>query len=428
MVVLDESTAVTVSSRTSLSPLDIRMLSLAYLPLVGSDAVSVYLLLAEDTSFRNGGSARFVRDLTSASGISLENLTSACRQLEGAGLLRTMYRESERGEEVILTVLKPCSPADLLSSELGKIILERVGQPRFESIRAQLTEPVPSSEGFIDCTESGAMVFGLSESGLPPRGGKKRGKGADSTFAKSISEALSQLGYSLKILGEDTDSVFAQAVMYGCTAQVTTRLIADSTGSDGVFRADVFRRLIRDRMSFARPVDDEPVNERQSLGDRRSAALVKSLDTLSTPEYLARVLNVTRAPQELLDLAVKMNTEYGYSSGVVNAVFDYCFKVTRSVPNTLYIDKVAVSLLPKHPKDAYAAALALKEARIEKKTREKAKKQSSEKLRERAKAAVENAGGKQPSKAAARKADEVLSDDVDADDVLALFESGREES
>lgn len=385
MVIIDESAALTVSRSLSLSEKDLKILSLAYLPLIGTDGLSLYLLFALDKSLEIGGECRFAKDLATALGRPIEAITEASRMLEGAGLLRTFSKESKHGLEVLFSPSMPLSPMEFFSGELGNLLLSKVGQKRFESIQYQFDLGGElKTDGFVDSTEAASSVFGSQiEDGISlERKGDDAGK---RTLEKAIENELSHLGFTLKVLGDDLDSVISISILYGLTSTLIARLIAESTDSDGIFHLESFKSLVRDRAAFARPLDlDDGKKSKSGLkGNGKLSELSRTLDSLDTPEYLARSLKLTKAPGELLDIAEKMAEQYRYPKGVVNAIFDYCIKKTKSVPSSVYIDKVAISLLPKHPTDAYSAQLCLKEAQVQTRRSIQRKKEVDERLQKR---------------------------------------------
>lgn len=397
MVLIEDSTALTVASPLSLSEDDLRLLATGYAPLMGTEALSLYLLLSSDSSFGSRGHSRFGKDLATATHLSLEAIMGAGRKLEGMGLLRTMSRETEKGAEVLFLVQPVMDAHSFLTSDYGQMLLKAVGQKRFEAIESLFPSATLVTEGFIDATESGAQVFGAEK--LNSTKPTVIAPGLQ-VLQAAVSGELNKLGLSLKVLGDDLNSVLGDAVLYGATAELVARLVNECTGSNGVFHLENFRQALADRMTFARPLEEnekEDEAKTPALTDSATSNLIRVLEEMATADYLASYLHVEKAPESLMMLAGQLQRQYGFSSGVINTIFDYCFKKTKSVPSPAFIEKVALSILPRRPKNAYEASLCLTEARTEIKRKNQKRQKGLEQARRRAKEEIEGQVESQPA-------------------------------
>lgn len=385
-----EDSAVTVSRDFELSFTDCRLLTCAYLPIIGSDSLSLYFCLVFNANFNQHGGLRFGKDLSVLTGLSYEKLHEARRYLEACNLLNSYQKEDANGNAFLLVLELPKKPRFFFSDPvLSALLKNRIGNERFEKVRSLFPEKITPLKGFIDISESPDQVFvNDSLSSAKTTADKQiqsEDEGRSNVLMKEVDGILKENQLSIKVLGADADEVKSLAVFYGSDAQSLARAIIDSTSSDNLFIIDRFRRLIADRTTYARTLDETSAKD-SFFGSSLAAQQFATMDSMSTPEFLARTLNLSKAPKALLDEAKKLHDEYGFPSGVINAIASYSIIKTGQVPSNVYIDKVAISLLPKHPQTAYQAALILKENQYEIGEKQKRSKKAQERLRAKAEA------------------------------------------
>ncbi len=375
-----EGSALTVYRRFELSPADIALLCAAYLPIAGSEAFSLYSLLCANPSFGPGGELRFGRDLNEILGLGYGKLQLARIRLEGLGLLDTYCKETAAGDEFLL-LLNPPKPArrffadPALKGLLVSHVSARYAQ-RLETALAQV--PVPAT-GFAKVTATLNTVYGSTVlptaaddsllAGLEDKDEDSQG----STFdRRAFARELGNLGYTLKALGEDQERVLSLCGFYGLNPKEAADSVARATASSGLFAYQTFENLCHDRMVFGPSEVDAPEAD-PFFGSTAAARQFSEMDKLPTPEFICALLKTPTAPTELAKTAHEIATRFGFNRGVVNVIIDYCIRKTGEVPAGSYFEKVALSLVPKKPTNAYETALIFKtgEYKVGKKRKKK---------------------------------------------------------
>lgn len=419
-LITDES-ALTVGKNFELSPADLRLLSCGYLPILGAEAFSLYLTLCYDWNFGKNGGFRFGKDLFSASGLSQEKVQEARRRLEATDLLHTYYKENKDGASFVLKLLPPRRFEDFFSDPVfSSLLSNRVGGKRNDLLRGLFADQILPTDGFVDVSETPDSVFPSDtiSSVIPADTRFKNEEKSKANILKtSLDHELSTFGMSVKVLGSDADEVLSLGIFYACDAKTLARAVADSTSSDNIFAIERFRQLLTDRMTYARTLDDDQGKSDSFFGNSVAAKQFAAMDEISVPEFIARVLNLSKAPKTLLDTVGQIQDDYGFSNGVINALISFVVQKTHSVPNEKYIEKVALSLAPLHPGNAYQAALILKEGQSQMKERKKRAGKAREALKAKAKEMLEN-GEKEKATESAEKTEKVAEEEDESASAL----------
>lgn len=413
MVKIQDDTSITVPGSVELSQAQLRLLATAYLPLIGTDAFSIYMFLASDSSLGPTGNTRFGKDLVSCLGRPYESIVQACRMLEGIGLLLTFSKCDDRGAtQAILVPQVPLPPQDLFRGKIGGLLLQRVGQKRFESIQAQFPLARLSTEGYFDSTESGYSVFGDSQDTIEKGDIDAISRSKMEALRSSLNNCLKDLGFTIKVLHgplEDQDfeePVLQQIIFYGCTVKQAAQIIVDSTSdTTGIFSFARFKEILRDRLSFALPVEEDNSGQLKgeiALGGDALSQDLRAMDETPCGVYIAQLIRARKLPKWIADLVSHFQADYQLREGVINAIFSYCIKRNDNViPSPNFFDVVASSLVKKHPDSAYTTLLTLKEQE----DRIALKKKKNQERTEKAKRILQG-GGNLPASNAVKKKDD----------------------
>ncbi|MEX2416083.1 MAG: helicase DnaB [Paenibacillaceae bacterium] len=132
----------------SLSPLDLRMISIIYQPMVGAYATSLYLLLNHQLPAERIGytSADQLRKLFLALGIEPNErgrklLVEQCSKLEAVGLLHTFRTELSQTEEYIyeFRLSEPLKPTEFFQTQhLLLLLRDKIGKYPVMALRSDL--------------------------------------------------------------------------------------------------------------------------------------------------------------------------------------------------------------------------------------------------------------------------------------------------
>lgn len=131
-----------VRARRPIAESEYRVISQLYLPIIHSNAYSLYLCLSHQLSPEHWNSGEFShRYLMQALGLELRAIVSAREQLEGIGLLTTSRILEE--ETLEYTLQPPLTPYEFFQSDvLTFLLLNRIGQAAYRMLHKQLSLPL----------------------------------------------------------------------------------------------------------------------------------------------------------------------------------------------------------------------------------------------------------------------------------------------
>lgn len=367
-----ENSPFTVKKDFDLSVMDIRMLTLCYLPFLGSDAFSLYFSLYANEGFGQNGSLRFGKDLFLSTGLTPGKLQAGRTRLEACGLLKTLVRldpDSPLDNGFLFLLKAPCSPRSFFANGALKGLLETALSPAVvQKLKAQFRLPRIPEDGFSDLSASFLAVYGKAQSGdgegeidlgLPV----SSADGYDETklTEKALSQALSRISdLGISVLGEKSESVLEMGRLYGLDADSLAKDVAKATDSQGLFSYSAFEEMVRDDAKYLSAesalegsFDTLAQAENQAISD------AQAMDQTSTGAFLAGLLKTPKVPPSIMGIARSLRADYGFRQGVVNAMFAYVYRRLGQIPGVSYFDKIADGLFAQKPQNATEAMTAM---------------------------------------------------------------------
>lgn len=107
-----------------------------YQPIIGSNALSLYLTFVSDVSIEGKSASLMHTDLLAAVDTGLMNLVKAREQLEGIGLLETFQKtDNEIGMSLLYQLHPPLIPEKFFQDPLmAYLLMDKVGKRRYERL------------------------------------------------------------------------------------------------------------------------------------------------------------------------------------------------------------------------------------------------------------------------------------------------------
>ncbi len=137
-----------------------------YQPLIGGEALSLYLTLLTEISLETGqGPEGLHADLLSSLGCGIPQFYEARKKLEGIGLLDVYYKEDPSlGTCFLYELLEPMSVKQFfMDSVLSFLLLEKVGERRFDQLVKRFEPKKLSTEGYQKKTKKFLEVYQFNE-------------------------------------------------------------------------------------------------------------------------------------------------------------------------------------------------------------------------------------------------------------------------
>lgn len=137
-----------------------------YQPLIGGEALSLYLTLYSEISLETGvGPEGLHADLLSSLSCGLPQFYEARKKLEGIGLLEVYFKKDENlGNCFLYELLEPMDvPTFFNDTLLSFLLLEKVGERRFNQLTELFKPKNLSHEGYQKITKKFLEVYRFNE-------------------------------------------------------------------------------------------------------------------------------------------------------------------------------------------------------------------------------------------------------------------------
>ena len=135
-----------------------KMLQLCYQPIIGVDAVALYLKLWVELSSEH---VRFAHHyLLDSLGFSIKRLFQARITLEAIGLMKTYEKKTESGKSFIYKIQAPYVADDFFNDSILSVsLLRAIKEQPFKELRDKLLKKPVSNVGYIEVSRSFNDVF-----------------------------------------------------------------------------------------------------------------------------------------------------------------------------------------------------------------------------------------------------------------------------
>lgn len=375
-----------VQSEGVLSEFDRKTLFSLYLPIVGSQALTLYMTLWDELFQPPTAHFRLLTQLN----ISLPQLVEARKRLESLGLLQT-YRLTGELQQFIYEPILPATPKTFFNDPLLNALLYAfTDDAHYLRTKSQFELPFVTREGyeaisatFTDCYELEYLPLDVpgTMNYAPTR------KRAEVNFNQPFDEQLFFMNLPKGVLApnyfsrEMLDVIQKQAYIYDIPANEMALLVTQAT-TDQQLDLERLRKDTRTyyrmqkpatKLQFATTVQPghlrQQQNEQQALTAREK--LIAMFETTPPLNFLSNRLgrNPNQFERELLE---KLLVEYKLQPGVVNVLIDFSMRNTQNQFQPTYIEKVAASWSTQNLQTvADAMALAKKNAQAKEKAKTK---------------------------------------------------------
>lgn len=355
-----------VSMNYDLSSTDNKVLAKLYLPIIGSDAYSLYTYLACEAIYNSG--INEIEQLLKNTGLSNAKFLIARETLEATKLLHTYQNSGVKFDEYIFKVSLPLDPAKFFSN--GSLLLglleTKMDKRKITELKSQFKIGEMISEDFKDISASFSDVFQIDDSLFTEKDdGVEYISKEDSGCRFNIDEfILSLKKYNEKFLMFNKDSITSSEAMalsramelYGLTYETLVRLFDKSTTVDNVFSTATFTKELY--MLLPAITEEEKNNNDEYvkyLGDSAISKKIKAFAKL-TPNVVLDHLFKGELMQSDYDIIEELSNDFKFSNGVINVLLDRTLTNTNGNLNRKYILSLARSLVYNNiTSDAYDA-------------------------------------------------------------------------
>lgn len=340
---------------------EIQILTLLYQPIIGPQAVSLYMTLNTLAS-RKRETPLTHHIVLQLLNISIEEFEQLRHKLEAVGLVQVYLTEEQQNLTYVLK--KPMQAKSFFRDGIINVFLNlKVGNTDYQSLKQFFVEDVTIPKGqnvskpfneIFDTTVLLRNTQSLQASPLPTSIVKPEGVELETAFNQELLFTLiKQFGLDEQILSDKLlDQINKIAFLYKLDEHELARLIFDALDSDGFVNLDVFRKQAKQYFQFlnkGKPIEvievpttaqdvasNQPTSE--SLSKEKQLLIVLSQHPLDFLKFKQHQKEPVPADRQLVEWLV---VDQQMPSGVVNVLIDYVLNISDGRLPKQLVEKIA---------------------------------------------------------------------------------------
>ncbi len=336
---------------------DRKLLTLLYQPIIGSQAVSLYLTLLDDLMKEEIMSESFSHHhLMATTQLSLDTIKIAREKLEAVGLLKTYVKEGNIHQYVYL-LYAPLDAGSFLNHPVLSVVLyNNVGKKEYDQLISYFQVPPLRLKEYQDITLKFTDVFESTS--------LKSFEVFDQVKMKEMKMPLfeSQIDFDLLISSipkdmvhercfnrETKDLINALAFTYHIDTIAMQNLVRDSLNEKGMIDKVAFRKSCRNFYQFEQGgklptmiYRSQPDFLKKPEGDvSKWAKMVYTFENLTPYEYLKSKYKTGKPTKRDLQLIEELMVDQKLKPGVVNVLLSYCLSTNNAKLSKNYVETLA---------------------------------------------------------------------------------------
>lgn len=360
---------------------DRQLLTLLYQPMIGSDAVSLYLTLWADGEERFEDSTHYT--LMNTLGKPVKTIFESRIQLEAIGLLKT-YRKDGEERSFIYELCPPLDPKTFFADPLLSMFLfSKIGETSYRRVRDRFIMQTPLAPGYEEVSRTFTDIFQPvhAKSGYPADEKELESRtDGEYEMEQDFDFALLRQGLSEQLVPKRVLTpairkwIVKLAFLYGFGPMEMQKIVLLAIEDDYRLDAEGLRKAASDYYKMtvtttapklepikqAEPkTDDQASNQRPAT---KEDELIAYLESASPLQVLRDIADGKEPLPADVQLANQLVTQHGMEPPVVNVLLQYVLLRTDMKLTKAYVEKIASHWLRKN---VTTAKQAMEFARIE---------------------------------------------------------------
>ena len=346
-----------VVNKTIMSNEDRKKITMLYQPIIGHNAVSLYLTLIDDLEKREFMSGELTHhNLVSTMQLKLTDIIIAREKLEAVGLLKTYVKE-ENVNNYVYVLYSPLSVNDFFSHPILSVVLyNNLGKKEFDKLINYFKIPKINLKDYTDITASFSSVFSVSSGNVFIDNDNviKKNIGTIKMDEKIDFDLLiSSIPKNLvneKCFNDDTkDLINSLAFTYNIDDLNMQGLVRNSLNEKGLIDKN---ELINGARSFYQfdnagklPTliySKQPDYLKSPQGDNsKRAKMIYTFENVTPLDYLRSKYKTGEPTMRELQIIEDLMVKQKMKPGVVNVLISYVLKVNNNKFTRSYVETVA---------------------------------------------------------------------------------------
>ena len=340
---------------------EIQILTLLYQPIIGPQAVSLFMTL-NTLAIRNRETTLTHHILLQLLNINVEEFEQLRHKLEAVGLVQVYLTEEE--QHLTYTLKRPMQAKAFFRDGIINVFLNlKVGNTDYQALKQFFVEETPVPKGqnvskpfneMFDTTVLLRNTQSLQASPLPNSDKKQTGVELETSFNQELLFTLiKQFGLDDQILSDKLlDQINKIAFLYKLDEHELARLIFDALDSDGFVNLDVFRKQAKQYFQFlnkGKPIEVIEVpsahqevvanaNDSSISSKEKQLLIVLSQHPLDFLKFKQHQKEPVPADRQLVEWLV---VDQQMPSGVVNVLIDYVLNISDGRLPKQLVEKIA---------------------------------------------------------------------------------------
>lgn len=336
---------------------DLFVLSQMYLPLIGVDSFSLYMILNTIKSKEKIVYVKKILDMMNLTNVGI--LDNAFNKLEAIGLVKRFYNENKTSCKYLFEIQNPLDAKSFLNNNFLKdYLVSQIGEVEYKALKSYVLKS--NASGYKEVSKRFDEVF---------KTGEEKSLLFENLLKKDLQDNIrvknSDFDYTLFKLMFDTnfidecvfdDETFTQEILrisyqYKLTEEEMKEAVvkAITIGNDLKFD-DISKNaqyIYQNKSVESKPLvfTTKEADEYVPEIDSDLKALIERFENMSTADLLAEFSGGKAAISEMKNFE-KVQKETGFSDGVINVLVSYIVTTKEGeIPPYNYIEKIAKTWL-----------------------------------------------------------------------------------
>lgn len=380
----------TVVNKTIINDTDSKILFMLYQPIIGSDAVSLYLTLVSYLDKLELISEVWSHHhLMTSLKLRLDNIIEAREKLEAVGLVKTFIKSGEVNQ-FVYEIYSPLSPREFFDNPLlDTILYNEIGEIEYSKVKEYYSLPIINLSDYEDITCRFQDVFSIMdmtdfEASLNDLKNTTKNKislmssiNLDNVLSIIPDEILNPRSITLDI----KDFLYRMDFVYGFNEDEMTELIKSSCNLKRVIDKEKFKDNAKNYYKFehfgnlpslALKTQPEYLRKKNLSNNLRDKKIYE-YETTSPYDYLYSKHTGTRITSSETAILQYLLVEMNLNPGVVNVILDYVLQESKNKLVPTYVESVAGLFSRNNIKTVEEAMALAKEEHDNRKKRESKK-------------------------------------------------------
>lgn len=347
----------TVLSKSIVSNLDRKIITLLYQPIIGYTAVSLYFTLLDDLEKTVVSESYTHHHLMTMMQLKLDTIVQAREKLEAIGLLKTFLKKDHVNNYVYL-VYAPLEAQEFLTHPVLSIVLyNNLGKVEYDNVVKYFKVPRISLKDYEDITTPFSSCFtSVTGSSYIMENDAVLGRNTNTLQIESqidinlLIESIPKNMVSDKCFTKEVIELLQNlAFIYRLEVEELSAIVRNNLNDRGMIDKIELRKACRNYYQFENNdrlptviYKTQPEYLRNPKGDTsKRARLIYTFETTSPYDFLASKCKSGEPSSRDMRLIEELMIDFHLNPGVVNVLLSYVLHINNQKLNKSYVETIA---------------------------------------------------------------------------------------